>query len=83
MAIAQRYVPASDVSDEDGISRVFKVFYDGNGPRQHLRQEWDSMPSDQKRIVRQSMELLHDRMIGNMRAMPSQLMLVFRLYIII
>jgi hypothetical protein len=80
MALAQRYVPASTEADgaEDEISQIFKKFYDRRGPREAFKKEWSQMSTQEKNNIRQAAEQLHDRMIGNMRSMPPQLMLVFR-----
>ena len=78
MALAQRYVPAAIEADDIGISQIFEKFYDRRGPREAIKKEWLHMSAQEKNKIRQAAEQLHDRMIGNMRSMPPQLMLVFR-----
>lgn len=81
MAISQRYVSAPvDDDQNDSLSKLFRQFYDRKGPRESFRQEWKNMTAVQRKQIRSEMELLHDRMMGNFRNMPSELMLIFRYF---
>lgn len=79
MAVSQRYISVPPwPTEHDSISKVFEKFYDRKGPRESFRQEWKRMTAEQRQAIRFQMDEVHDRMMGSFRAMPSQLMLIFR-----
>ena len=79
MAMSQRWVSAPPWPTEpDAVSRVFELFYDKNGPRKAFKKEWANMSPEERAPIRMQMEEVHDRMFDNFRAMPPQLMLIFR-----
>ncbi|XP_057377247.1 uncharacterized aarF domain-containing protein kinase 5-like isoform X1 [Daphnia carinata] len=76
MAVSQRYISAPPwPTDGDSISQVFGMFYDHKGPKAG---EWQKMTTEQRHAIRIQMEDVHERMMSSFRAMPSQLMLIFR-----
>lgn len=76
MAISQRYVsPPPRPVKQDSVSQLFEQFYDREGPKTTFRQEWQKMTLDQRQAIQ---EEIHDRLMQNFRAMPPQLILVFR-----
>uniref|UniRef100_A0A0P6FL15 AarF domain-containing protein kinase n=1 Tax=Daphnia magna TaxID=35525 RepID=A0A0P6FL15_9CRUS len=76
MAVSQRYISAPPwPTDGDSISQVFGMFYDHKGPNAG---EWQKMTTEQRQAIRIQMEEIHERMMSSFRAMPSQLMLIFR-----
>lgn len=79
MAVSQRYVSAPPwPTEHDSVSQVFAQFYDHKGPREGLRKEWQKLTSEQRQFIRIQMEEVHEKMMESFRAMPSQLMLIFR-----
>lgn len=79
MAVSQRYVSAPPwPTEKDSISQVFKQFYDHKGPREAFRQEWKNMTHDERQALRNQMEQVHEALMSSFKAMPSQLMLIFR-----
>jgi hypothetical protein len=76
MAVSQRYISAPPwPTENDSISQVFGTFYDLKGPKAG---EWQKLTAEQRQAFRIQMEEIHERMMGSFRAMPSQLMLIFR-----
>ena len=76
MALAQCYVPSSGADDDD-VAGIFRRFYDRRGPR-NFQTLWREMSTDEKKQIQRSMDRMHERAFVNMKAMPRQLILVFR-----
>ncbi len=76
MAVSQRFISAPPwPTEHDSVNQVFATFYDHNGPNAG---EWQKMTEKQRQAIRIQMDEIHERMMGSFRAMPSQLMLIFR-----
>jgi hypothetical protein len=74
--VSQRYISAPPwPTEHDSISQVFGMFYNHKGPKAG---EWQKLTTEQRQAIRIQMEDIHERMMGSFRAMPSQLMLIFR-----
>lgn len=81
MAMSQRWVsPPPGPTDSDVVSEFFGLFYDRNGPREAFKREWRQMTAEQRQLIRLKMEGVQERMKINLRAMPPQLLLVFRYF---
>ncbi|XP_046441166.1 uncharacterized aarF domain-containing protein kinase 5-like isoform X3 [Daphnia pulex] len=78
MAVSQRYISAPPwPTEHDSVNQVFASFYDHKGPKVG---EWQKMTTEQRQAIRIQMDEIHERMMDSFRAMPSQLMLIFRLF---
>lgn len=81
MAVSQRWVGAPPwPAESDVVSQLFERFYDRKGPRDSFKDEWSKMKPEERRILESQRDEVHDRMLGNFKSMPPQLMLIFRLF---
>ncbi|XP_037798397.1 uncharacterized aarF domain-containing protein kinase 5-like isoform X6 [Penaeus monodon] len=76
IALAQRYVPPP----KGLISDVFDLFFDEKGPKFMSHADFNKLPDDEKKKIRREIMDIHDRMLEVFKSIPSDLMLIFRLY---
>ncbi|CAL4060460.1 unnamed protein product, partial [Meganyctiphanes norvegica] len=74
MALVQRYVPPK----LGMIGEIFDMFYDDSGPKFMTRADFEKLPEDEKKAIRQEIVEVHERMFDVFKAIPSNLMLIFR-----
>lgn len=54
------------------------MFYDEKGPKFMTRAQFDKLPENEKRELREEVMNVHDRVLDVFKGIPSSLLLIFR-----
>jgi len=76
MAVSQRFVPHDKSSK---TADIFELMLDKAGPKDSFRTDWNKMSPEKKAELRGFMEDMHDKVLSAYKAIPRQLLLIFRL----
>ncbi|XP_065571016.1 uncharacterized aarF domain-containing protein kinase 5-like isoform X3 [Artemia franciscana] len=75
MAVSQRFVPHDKSSK---TADIFELMLDKAGPKDSFRTDWNKMSPEKKAELRGFMEDMHDKVLSAYKAIPRQLLLIFR-----
>jgi len=74
MAVSQRYIAPDKREDQDALTNIMGK----KGPRAFTRKQFNALPEEEKKEVRQAIVKFHDRMFDTFQKMPPKIVLVMR-----
>ena len=74
MAVSQRYISPVKEDDQDALTKLMGK----RGPRAFTRKQFNALPEEEKKEVREAVVKFHDRMFDTFQNMPPKIVLVMR-----
>eukprot|EP00092_Neocalanus_flemingeri_P027570 GFUD01029911.1.p1 GENE.GFUD01029911.1~~GFUD01029911.1.p1 ORF type:complete len:549 (+),score=182.34 GFUD01029911.1:59-1705(+) len=74
MAVSQRYIAPGKEEDQDALTKLMGK----KGPKAFNRKQFNALPDEEKKEIRQAIMNFHDRMFDTFQKMPPKIVLVMR-----